>query len=392
MLVDGRGAASQRDAGRALRPASASGTAPHRRLHQQRDRDRRSGRARRQAGSHVQRRDRSAARLPRGTAVTGAGWHATATTCAPHIDSLGGALVSRHDLRRGLLGAEGAIMHAQRALRHLAMSEQMVDNHTRVDHREPHCHSFELFNWASWPADTANCLRRSQPSSIRDAQKSERPAGQAATCCSRRTPSCTRQSPARDLCRRRQVHPRRDRRPAQTRTRFSTCAPGGSVRAAAQSDPDSTPSRARSWTASSRWPVREAAGWSPFTRLEGAWCWHGFPMGHREALASHDRRCQQQPEHCARPSRHTHRSMRSRSRGMFPILAQRGPRQAPGLLGQRGLDPEARKAVIEAMDDCYRAQHYANVHRGVHQLDAGGDRRLRGGARTKAPALPRRGP
>lgn len=67
--------------------------------------------------------------------------HARASRFASHSIALGGGLV-RNDVN-AYLGAE----HCESTLNglYLASGEQLIDNHTRIDHAQPHCASHELY-------------------------------------------------------------------------------------------------------------------------------------------------------------------------------------------------------------------------------------------------------
>ncbi len=99
------------------------------------------------------------------------------------------------------------------------MNEQVVDNHTRIDHAVPNCNSFEVYKGIL--GGRATGVFNGKIYVYLDAQKTDaKQTNQAIPF-----PHCYDQheAPARDLRGRREMHPRRDRRPAP-RGLLSTCA------------------------------------------------------------------------------------------------------------------------------------------------------------------------
>ncbi len=138
---------------------------------------------------------------------------------------------------------------------------------------------------------------------------------------------------------------------------------------------------------------RRACWCTPFSPMCSPACrWSSARAAIENALISSAARSQTTAEismkNIALADEHRRLSTSTRCAAQFPILA-RMVRGRPLAYLDNGASAQRPNAVIEAVDD-YERRHHANIHRGVHTLEPGGDGTVRECARDRLVAVRQR--
>ena len=220
---------------------------------------------------------------------------------------------------------------------YLTRGDQVADNHTAIYHDQPNCRSWEVYKGIL--DGRSRAVFNGKVFVKPEAQKTDAKQTNRNLLLSDGAPG-EHQAAARDLRRRREVHPRRHGGPARR------AWPGSTPGAAASRRPPPTASsptrsRPRWWTEVALAPVREE-----LDRLVRAIAW----AASEPAMTA-----------TATPALDV-----ERLRQDFPILAQR-VRGKPLVYLDNAATSQKPRAVIDAVTRFYAAEN-ANIHRGVHYL------------------------